>query len=77
MFNELPDHPFVLAMDVQPGVVEDQLLAVQVVDGKYFAEVDSVGRVPKELFRDLISGPVDTQVVTDLQNRLFRILALN
>lgn len=77
MFNDLPDHPYVLAMVVQPGVIADQLLAVQVVDGKFFAEVDTIGRIPKELFVDRVSEPVDVQVLTDIHNRLFRILAVN
>ncbi len=77
MFNELPDHPHVLGMDVVTAVAAaGGAPAVVALGEAQFAVVDTIGRVPKHLFAQRWRQ-VDVQTLTNVDNWLFKILATN
>lgn len=74
LYNSLPDHPFVLAMEVVADATAE--VAAVGLRGGQFALIDSIGRVPKRLLSERLYQ-VDVQTLTDVDNWLFKILSTN
>jgi mRNA-degrading endonuclease toxin of MazEF toxin-antitoxin module len=72
LYNNLPDHLFVLAMEVVSDVTTE--IAAVGLRGDQFAVIDTIGRVPKQRLGQRLYQ-VDVQTLTDVDNWLFKILA--
>lgn len=75
MYNQIPNHPWVLAMPVIKA--PDKAMPpffIKVGEG-FVVETDTVSRYPKRLLTPAKLPRVDTQTMTDIDNALFKILA--
>ena len=75
MYNGLVDHPWVLAMtiiDTPRGAAPP--FFVSVASGRC-VEVDTLARYPKRLLRPVDGPGVAIQILTDIDNAVFKILA--
>jgi mRNA-degrading endonuclease toxin of MazEF toxin-antitoxin module len=69
MFNELPDVPYVITMDV---VAESDPMDVELPDGSRVAYT-RLDNVPKSLFGE-VTGEVPAELIERINTRLFMVI---
>lgn len=78
LYNELPDHPWVLAMKILPELHGTGRAPFFLPAGDAgWVETDTVRRRPKRLLKPSPHSPLAVQALADIDNALFRILATN
>ncbi len=74
MYNDQPGIPTVLTMPVLIGTGDDRGTWCVPIGGDEVAVVDHIGRTAKAVFERRVRV-VDSQVVMDVNNALFKILS--
>jgi hypothetical protein len=77
LFNDLPDWPYVLAMDTADAtdITIPPPVTVPIGQGR-IALIDSIRQTAKPLLTHKITQ-IDIQTISDVHNALFRLLATN